>query len=197
MAQVPATRGQGGNLTARRDNPLERLHRNFDSVFARLWNGLLSPSAEEFGSMRLWDFDVTENEKEIVVRAELPGFEENELDVQLNGDVLTIRAEKEQRDDQLEEYRSFYRSITLPPGINAENVQAIHRNGVLELHIPRAEGAQPKRINIQGEGNGARGSEQGQPKSGEVSDAEASAGDKANQGQSAKQPRAKAPEKKD
>jgi hypothetical protein len=63
--------------------------------------------------------------------------------------VLTIKAEKEQKGDRQEEYRSFFRAITLPPGLNLERTQATYRNGVLELHIPKAEEAQPKRIKVQ------------------------------------------------
>jgi HSP20 family protein len=137
------------------------MRRDFNSLFDRLWNGWLVPFDQDLEPVRLWDFDVTENDKEIVVRAEIPGFEPNELDVQVNNDVLTIRAEKEQRDDRREEYRSFFRSVTLPSGIDAEHVQASYRNGVLELHIPRAEGAGPKRINVQGQqGEGGQQAQQ-------------------------------------
>jgi HSP20 family protein len=139
-------------LAARGEHPLERLHRDFDTLFGRLWGGALAPFDPEMESaMRVWDFDVKENDKEIVVRAEVPGFEEKELDVQLNNGVLTIKGEKEQKDDGREEYRSFYRSVTLPDGINADKAQATYRNGVLELHIPRAEGTQPKHIQVQGQ----------------------------------------------
>jgi HSP20 family protein len=151
MAQLPARKNQGGSLTPRGEHPLERLQRSFDTLFNSLWGGRLAPFEQDFEPVRLWDFDVKENDKEITVRAEMPGFEEKELDVQLSNDVLTIKAEKEQKGDGREEYRSFYRSITLPGGINSDNVQASYRNGVLELRIPRAEGAQPRRIQVQTE----------------------------------------------
>jgi HSP20 family protein len=128
-----------------------RLQQDFDTLINRLWSSWLAPFDQDAGSLRLWDFDVSENDKEYVVRAEVPGFEENELNVQFNNDVLTIKAEKEQKENGKEEYRSFYRSVVLPPGINADKAQATYRNGVLELHIPKAEGAQPKRINVQGQ----------------------------------------------
>jgi HSP20 family protein len=148
MAQVPATRNnQAGGMSTRRERPLSR---DFATLFDRLWSGWLGPLDEDVGSMRLWDFDVNETDREIIVRAELPGFESNEIDVQLADGVLTIKAEKQQKGDGEEEYRSFVRTITLPSGINAEQAQATYRNGVLELHIPRAEGAQPKKIQIQG-----------------------------------------------
>jgi HSP20 family protein len=165
MAQLPATRrGQGGRMAARSEHPLERLHQDFDTLFDRLWGGWLAPLDRDVGTVRLWDFDVQENDQEVVIRAELPGFEENEIDVQLNQDTLIIRAEKEQKGDGQEEYRNFFRAITLPPGINPEQARATYRNGVLELHIPRAAEAQPRRIQIEGEraGNGQQGQQAGQ-----------------------------------
>jgi len=177
MAQLPATRkNQGGALATRREHPLERLSRDFDALFGRMLGGSLAPFDQDTGSVRLWDFDVTENDKEITVRAEVPGFEPNELDVRLDNGMLTIKAEKEQKGDREEEYRGFFRSVTLPPDIDTEKAQATHRNGVLELHIPRAEGAQPKRIQVQGQ----KGQ---QALSGQV---EASASQGGKQGQQAK-----------
>jgi HSP20 family protein len=138
-------------MAPRREHPLARLQRDFDSLIESLWGGRLNPFAHMTERLRIWDFDVTENEREIVVRAELPGFDENELDVQLTNDTLTIKAEREQKGEEQEECRSFRRSVTLPSAIDPENVQATYHNGVLELHIPRAEGAQPRRIKIQGQ----------------------------------------------
>jgi HSP20 family protein len=151
MAQVPARRNNGGHLAPRQEHPLQRLRGDFGALFDRLWRGWLAPFEQEFEPIRLWDFDVKETDQEILVRAEMPGFDEKELDVQLSDNVLTIKAEKEIKGDRQEEHRSFYRSMTLPSGINAEQVQATYRNGVLELHIPRAEGARPRRIQIQAE----------------------------------------------
>jgi HSP20 family protein len=151
MAQVPAARtSPSGGLAARREHPLRRMGRDFDTLLDRLWGGFLAPFDPDLEPLRLWDFGVSENDREVAVRAEIPGFEPNELDVQINNDVLTIKAEKEQKGEGREEYRSFYRSVRLPPGLDAEHAKADCRNGVLELHIPRAEGAAPKRIEVQG-----------------------------------------------
>jgi HSP20 family molecular chaperone IbpA len=87
MAHEPATRtSSGGRLARRGEHPLERLRSDFDSLFGRLLGGgWLSPLSQDWQSMRIWDFDVKENESgEIEVRAEVPGFEPNELDVQIN-----------------------------------------------------------------------------------------------------------------
>ena len=97
-----------------------------------------------------------EHEDEIVVRAEIPGFEPEELEVQLNGRLLTVKAEKEKTNKRKKgryvelAYRSFYRSLTLPESIKADQVEAKYHNGVLEVHIPRSEDGRPKRIAIEG-----------------------------------------------
>jgi HSP20 family protein len=143
------------------EHPLERLHRDFETLFNRMWSGWMMPFDQDFASMPIFDLNVTENDQQISVRAELPGFEQNEIDVRLTDNVLTIKAEKEKKVDGREEHRTFYRTITLPTGIDADKVQATYRNGVLELNIPRAETARPRRIEIQGHQRGA-GQQKGQ-----------------------------------
>jgi HSP20 family protein len=151
MARVSTNQKRsGGALAARSERPLQRMHQNLSTFFDRMWSGWLGPHDRDFGSMRLWEFDVDEGDKEIVVRAELPGFEQSELDVQLINDVLTIKADKEEHGNGREEYRSFFRRVTLPAGTDADHVQATYRNGVLEMHIPRREGVQPKKIKVEG-----------------------------------------------
>jgi len=162
MALIPwRNRNRGLAQRGEREHPLETFRREMDDLFDRFGGGWLAPS-EEYGPQRLWDFGVTEEDKEVIVRAELPGFEENELDVRLDGNVLTVRAEKQQGDGR-QSYRSYYESVTLPPGIDADKAQASYRNGVLELHIPRAEGARPKRIPVQARQSALGQQEQAQP----------------------------------
>jgi HSP20 family protein len=152
MAQPPAPRrSQGGSLITRGPHPLDIFRRQFDDLFDRMWSSMLAPFGQDVGAGRGWGFDVDQTDKEVVVRADVPGFEEKELDVRLDNDVLTIQAEKEQKGVGQQQYRSFYRSVSLPPGVDAEKAQATYRNGVLELHFPRPEGSRAKRIAVQGE----------------------------------------------
>ena len=145
MANLPVHRGNGGRaLGSRMPSPLEQMGREFDRIFERAFGGGLAPWEEDFADMRVWDFDVRDDNKELVVRAEIPGFEPNEVDIQLNNDVLTIKAEKREKAEGEEEYRSFYRSVTLPAGIDADKAQANFRNGVLELHLPKTEQARQR-----------------------------------------------------
>jgi len=147
-----------GDLSPRGENSLEWLRREFNSLFDRMWGGFFPPS-EEMANQRFWDFDVQENDKEVVVRAEMPGFDEKELDLQVADNVLTIKGEHQEKQDGHESTRRFQRSMTLPPGADPEKIQASYHNGVLELHIPRPEEARPKRIPIQGAPSGQQTAE--------------------------------------
>ena len=151
MANLPVHRGNhGGGMAARRQQPpLDLLRREFDRIFDRAFGGWMTPFEQDFGEMRVWDFDVREDDKEVTVRAELPGFKPDEVNVQANNDMLTIKAEKEKKSDGEEQYRSFYRSVTLPSGVDADKAQATCRHGVLELHLPKTEKAKGKTIPIQ------------------------------------------------
>lgn len=155
MADIAPRRNQnrGAMATLSRD-PFHRLQDAFDNLFSPLmrhWSGPLLP---EFTGMRLWDFDMEANENEVVVRAEMPGFEPDDINVSVEENVLTIEAEKRAEGEQERDYRSFHRTATLPAGIDRDRVAATYRNGILELHIPRKEEAKPKRIHVEGQNGG-------------------------------------------
>ena len=104
-------------------------------------------------------FDVKETKDAYVINADLPGVKDEELDVSLSGNLLTIsgKREEEHREEGESYYAmersqgSFARSFTMPDGVDAENVSADLKQGVLTLRIPKKPEAQPKRIAI---GNG-------------------------------------------
>ena len=151
MANLVSRRNQGhGALTTLGRDPFHRLQDVFDSFFApimRQWSG---PTPREFDGMRLWGFDMETNDNEVLVRAEMPGFEPADIDVSVEENVLTIRAENRAESEQEQDYRSYCRTTALPAGIDADHVTAQYRNGVLDLHIPRKEEAKPRRIRVQG-----------------------------------------------
>jgi HSP20 family protein len=138
-----------------KEQPLARLRDEFGALFDRFFSGLPAPFDTEYGLDRFWGLDVEDRDDEIVVRAEVPGFEVNELDVQLSGRQLVIKAEKKAASEKTgnghseeESYRSFQRSVMLPEGIKAEAIEAKYHNGVLEVHLPKSEEAKPKRISV-------------------------------------------------
>jgi HSP20 family protein len=101
-------------------------------------------------------FDVKETKDAYVINADLPGVKDEELDVSLSGNLLTIsgKREEEHREEGESYYAmershgSFARSFTMPDGVDAENVSADLKRGVLTLRIPKKPEAQPKRIEI-------------------------------------------------
>lgn len=143
--------GSSGLARQRAQDPLDQFHREVDTLFNRVFGGAMAPFEEDWGMTRGWGFDVEEKDKEMIVRAEMPGFDEKEMDVRLENGVLTIQAEKEQTGDGQRNYRRFFRQMSLPPGIDAEKIHASYRNGVLELRMPRPEGSQAKRIPVHGQ----------------------------------------------
>jgi HSP20 family protein len=101
--------------------------------------------------------DVTEAENEYLVRASTPGIPEEDLEITLENNVLTISGEFESESEQegvqylVRERRvgRFRRSITLPATVDEEGISAEFNAGVLSIHLPKAEVAKPKRITIQ------------------------------------------------
>ena len=109
-------------------------------------------------------FEVTERGDSYLFKADLPGFKEDDLDIQLTGNRLTISGKREAETSDDNErcyvyernYGSFTRTFTLPEGIDAENVKADLKDGVLALTIPKKPEVQPKRISLKpGAGAGA------------------------------------------
>ena len=99
-----------------------------------------------------WGCEVQDGEKEIIVRAEAPGFEPDEIDVQLSGNRLVVQAEhKSETTDgngHSVHHGKLYRAMTVPSGIDAEKIEASYKNGILEVHLPKGENARTKRIAV-------------------------------------------------
>lgn len=91
--------------------------------------------------------DVNETDKEVCISAELPGMKEDDIDVSLDNNVLTISGEKrsEREEKSKDVYRmerrwgSFCRSVQLPRGLDVEKAEASYKNGVLSVVLPKTE----------------------------------------------------------
>jgi HSP20 family protein len=109
-----------------------------------------------FSSGLTHSLDVYREEDNLVVKAELPGIKKKDLDISLEDDVLTIKAEKKQEEvkEDAEHYISerhfgqFIRRMTMPFPVDEENISATFKNGLLEMRLPKAEEAGKKRIEI-------------------------------------------------
>jgi HSP20 family protein len=100
--------------------------------------------------------DVAENEKEVSVRAELPGIDPKDIEVSVVGNEVVISGEKKESSETKEKgvyhsetrYGSFRRTIPLPEGVDTEHVDAQYANGVLTLRLPKTAPAATKRIEV-------------------------------------------------
>ena len=100
--------------------------------------------------------EVTESDKEIEISAELPGLERKDVDISLDRNLLTIRAEKkvetEQKDKNVHmterSYGVFYRALELPMAVDPSTVQATMSNGVLKIAIPKPAPTETKKIEV-------------------------------------------------
>ena len=103
------------------------------------------------------EVDVIEEKDHFLVRADIPGIKREELDIKVEGQLLTIRGERKQEKETKEKnyfaserfYGAFTRMIELPVGVKADQVKATYKDGVLEIDLPKAEGAKAKQITIE------------------------------------------------
>jgi len=121
------------------------------------WSDRVAPVAFE-GIERTWApaVDVYAKGDDIVVHVELPGVEKDDIDLKVENGTLTIRGERK-RASEIEEgkayrleraYGSFTRRFSLPKGLDASGVKAAFKNGVLEVTLPKAEEAKPRKIEV-------------------------------------------------
>jgi HSP20 family protein len=109
-------------------------------------------------AMKTWapQVDMEETEKEILVKADLPGIDPKAIEISIENGILTVRGEKkEEKEEKKKNYHRierfsgmFYRQISLPAGVDADKVSATSANGVVTITVPKKAEAQPKRIAV-------------------------------------------------
>ena len=132
------------------------MQRRFEEIFGRpflpaVWRRV--PSEERGWAPAI---EVFEKEDKFVVKAELPGMKEEDIDVSVVGDTLTIKGERKAETEVKEEdyyccersYGSFSRSIALPSTVDASKIEASYEDGVLEVSLPKATEAKPKKVTV-------------------------------------------------
>jgi len=128
----------------------------------RLWDEYFGPGRRALQPMEeAWmpAIDVSETGEKVIVKAEIPGMEANDIDISIVGDTLTIKGEKKTEREEKEEnyhiversYGAFSRSMKLPAAVNADKVEATYKNGVLTVVCPKKEEVKPKTIEIKAE----------------------------------------------
>lgn len=141
-------------------NPFQEMM-TLTNQFDRLFENAFTVRQPWFAAQqRIWglDLDVRETGDGYVVKASVPGFDPEQIDVTLDRNVLTIKGQLDREELEEDEiyhlrerrYGQFSRSITLPGDVIAEEVQANIDLGVLTVYIPKHESSKPKRIPVQG-----------------------------------------------
>lgn len=125
---------------------------------ASLQQRLSRPSFAADDSYGSWvpPVDIVERGDDLVIRAELPGVKIEDIDVRVENNTLVLQGERkqEERGDEDQAFRlervhgTFVRSFRLPKTVDANSIQADYRNGVLQLVLPKAEEAKPRKIEI-------------------------------------------------
>lgn len=100
--------------------------------------------------------DIYETDASVVVKAELPGVQKDQVGVEVKDGVLTLRGERKYEKEVKEEnfhriersYGTFQRAFSLPTSVDQENISAVMKDGVLEVTLPKREAAKPKQINV-------------------------------------------------
>ena len=128
-----------------------RINALFDDVFDRA-NGHLQAYSSEWSPA----VDILESRDSFLIRAELPGLKKEDISVEFKEGALTLNGEKnfEEPADGVTYHRSertsgkFARSFYLPLTIKQDGISATFRDGILEVHVPKADEAKPKQISI-------------------------------------------------
>jgi HSP20 family protein len=130
----------------------DRMNRLFDERFGRMRTG------DESMDSGTWSpaVDIYETDHDIVVKAELPEMKEEDIDIRLENDTLTLKGERKLEKETREEnyhrveraYGAFSRSFTLPTSVDRDKITAEYRDGVLKITLPKKAETRSKQIKV-------------------------------------------------
>lgn len=158
----------GGRSLLGRGDPFLELHREVNRLFDDAFRGMGGQAGQGSALISAPRMDVHEVDNGLEITAEIPGVSQDDIDLRIDGDVLTLRGEKrnERQDAQAHiterSYGSFQRSLQLPFEPQPDQVHASFENGVLRVTLPRpAQQEKSRRIEIRGsQGAGAQGGQE-------------------------------------
>ena len=151
MAWLPWKHGSRAEV----EHPVKRFRSEMDTMFERLLGGWLPTTLSGEGP---WGpaVDVRETENEVIVEVEIPGLGPEDLNVSVTDGTLTIKGEKKlEREEKRGDFRlaersygSFSRTVALPMHVKADKAEAVQRQGVLTITLPKTEKSRAKKIEV-------------------------------------------------
>ena len=124
-------------------SPWTGLESEIDRLFSSALTDFVGTSAPE-----RFPVDLFEDKDNAYVRADLPGVNRDDINVEVVDGYLTIEAARKNKDGEQEESFRFSRSITLPETVRAEGVAAAYENGVLTVTMPKRDEAKPRKVSV-------------------------------------------------
>jgi len=144
------------NYARTEHDPFETLLRFQDDLSRAI--GPRNGQPREHVSSRVWSptVDVYEDTDAIIIKTDLPGVSQDEIDIEMNNDTLTIRGERKFEDEEKREkyvrverqYGAFQRSFTIGVPVEPDKIKAVYKNGILELTLPKAEITKPRKVQV-------------------------------------------------
>ena len=158
----------GGSLAETMETGMVRFREEMDRMMNRFWRGAWEGPFALFSEAFPWPemkaplvswpaIDVAEDDKALVIRADVPGLEAKDIAVEIADSVVTVRGSREEEQTQKtanvtrheRRFGRFERTIPLPPNVDAEKIEAKYDKGTLTITVPRLEGeAAPKRVEV-------------------------------------------------
>ncbi len=140
-------------------NPMREMF-NFRHQMNHLLDDAFSPMVRDDAKLSVWDWnpvvDVYDNDENIVIKAELPGIDKKDINIDVKDGVLTLKGERTydnevKKDKYYRRERSFgrfERAFQLPADVDPEKISADYKDGILKIDIPKPEGKKPKQITV-------------------------------------------------
>ncbi len=147
---IPRLRSRAPMVRSENGNPLVNFHQQMNRLFDDFWRDFDDGGMSLAQTLEFPRLEVSDDDKTVTIRAELPGMDEKDVEVVVNDGVLTLRGEKtsetEDKNRRMSEvfYGRFERQIALPPGVEEDKANATFKNGVLTVALPKSKDAQEK-----------------------------------------------------
>lgn len=150
---VPVKRATPAVAPRPMTNAFSALQREIDRIFDDFAHGSWPSFTAAGPSIKM---DLAEAKDGLELTVELPGLQEKDVMVTVSDDILTVSGEKQAEKEEKEKnyhfversYGAFSRSVQLPPGVEADKIQAVIANGVLKVKVPRIAKPEPKKIEV-------------------------------------------------